>query len=167
MPYCQGRKTPRMVNAKRKTPTIADHQTRALLAAPDATALRGKRNRAITLLDHGLRRTELCALSVDDVHSRRGVMHLRIYGKVSKLRDFLLHPSMAQVINDYLQATDHVQSTPKGCCIVLYIFGPSLAPKISASSAPVWTRCSNEATACSTSCSAPSMAIQFGSLRNG
>jgi site-specific recombinase XerD len=79
----KGVKRPKMESQEGKTPAIGDHQARALLDAPDADTLQGKRDRAIvsTLLYHGLRRAELCALTVGDVQHRRGVAHLRIHGK--------------------------------------------------------------------------------------
>jgi integrase/recombinase XerD len=51
-------------SAEGKTPAMARYQARALLAAPDASTLGGMRDRAVlaTLLYHGLRRDELCAL---------------------------------------------------------------------------------------------------------
>lgn len=63
-----------------KTPAIGDAQARALLEAPPADTLKGKRDRAIlaTFLYHGLRREELCGLRVKDIQERRGVPHLRI-----------------------------------------------------------------------------------------
>jgi site-specific recombinase XerD len=77
------------------TPAIGDHQARALLAAPDASTLQGLRDRAIlaTLLYHGLRRAELCALRLVDLQARRGVRHL--HGKGSKIRHVPLHPAAA------------------------------------------------------------------------
>jgi integrase len=73
---------------------------RALLNAPDPATLRGLRDRAIlsTLLYHGLRRAELCALTVGDLQPRRGVMHLRVHGKGDKLRFVPLHPGTAELI---------------------------------------------------------------------
>ena len=59
---------------------------RALLNVPDASTLRGQHDRAIlaTLLYHGLRRAELCALRVADIQERRGVEHLQVRGKTAK-----------------------------------------------------------------------------------
>ena len=78
-----GVKRPRSETAEGKTPAIGDGQARALLAAPPADTLKGKRDRAIlaTFLFHGLRRDELCQLKVRDLHLRRGVLHLRVHGK--------------------------------------------------------------------------------------
>ncbi|MEB0014571.1 tyrosine-type recombinase/integrase, partial [Glaciimonas sp. Cout2] len=105
----KGVKRPTMASAEGKTPAIGDHQARALLNAPDATTLRGQRDRAIlsTLLYHGLRRAELCALTVGDMQQRRGVAHLRIHGKGGKLRYVPLHPGTAEGIDVYLQAAGH------------------------------------------------------------
>lgn len=70
-----------------KTPALGDHQARKLLDAPDGASLKGKRDRAIlaTLLYHALRRDELCRLTVKDYkHERRGVPHLKVFGKAAR-----------------------------------------------------------------------------------
>jgi site-specific recombinase XerD len=105
----QGVKRPRVDSQEGKTPAIGDHQARSLLDAPDPTTVQGRRDRAIlaTLLYHGLRRAELCALTVGDLQSRRGVMHLRVHGKGSKVRYLPLHPGTAERIDAYLQAAGH------------------------------------------------------------
>ncbi len=105
----RGTKRPKVESQEGKTPALGDHQARALLLAPDPATLKGKRDRALlsTLLFHGLRREELCLLKVEDVHSRRGVQHLRIHGKGSKLRYVPLHPSTAELLEDYLEAAGH------------------------------------------------------------
>lgn len=104
-----GVKRPKMDSQEGKTPAIGDHQARSLLATPDANTLRGLRDRAFlsTLLYHGLRRAELCALTVGDVHQRRSVMHLRIHGKGRKLRHVPLHPGTAEAIDAYLALAGH------------------------------------------------------------
>lgn len=104
-----GVKRPKMASQEGKTPAIGDHQARSLLNAPDVTTLKGRRDRAILsiLLYHGLRRAELCALVVGDVHPRRGVTHLRIHGKGGKLRYLPLHPATAEAINVYLELAGH------------------------------------------------------------
>ena len=80
--------------AEGKTPAIGDGQAWALLAAPPADTLKGKRDRVIlaTFLFHGLRCIELCQLKVRDLHLRRGVLHLRVYGKGCKTRYIPAHP---------------------------------------------------------------------------
>lgn len=100
----KGVKRPKMGSAEGKTPAIGDHQARALFKASDAGTLRGQRDRAIlsTLLYHGLRRAELCALTVGCVQQRRGVAHLRVHGKGGKIRYVPLHPGTAELIDAYL-----------------------------------------------------------------
>lgn len=44
---------------------------------------------------HGLRRDELCKLTVGDIVQRRGVNHLKVHGKGGKLRYVPLHPQTA------------------------------------------------------------------------
>lgn len=105
----EGVKRPKMESTEGKTPAIGDHQARALLNLADDSTLYGKRDRAIlsTLLYHGLRRAELCALCVGDIQERRGVKHLRVFGKGSKIRYVPLHPSAAGAITAYLEAAGH------------------------------------------------------------
>ncbi len=105
-----GVKRPTMETAEGRTPAIGDHQARALLNAPDARTLQGKRDRAIlsTLLYHGLRRAELCALSVGDMQQRQGVVHFQVHGKGGKIRYMPIHPGTASAIDAYLMAAGHV-----------------------------------------------------------
>ena len=102
----KGVKRPPVESYEGKTPALGDHQARALLEAPDAVSLKGKRDRAIlaTLLYHALRREELCKLSVKDLQERRGVVHLKVSGKGSKTRYVPLHPAASGLIVDYLEA---------------------------------------------------------------
>lgn len=104
-----GVKRPKLTSAEGKTPAIGDHQARALLRVADPMTLRGLRDRAIlwTLLYHGLRRAELCSLYVGDVQECRGVRHLQVHGKESKIRYVPLHPSAAGAIAAYLEVAGH------------------------------------------------------------
>lgn len=104
-----GVKRPKSASTEGKTPAIGDHQARALLQVADPATLRGLRDRAIlsTLLYHGLRRAELCSLHVGDVQERRGVRHLQVHGKGSKIRYVPLHPSAAGAIAAYLEVAGH------------------------------------------------------------
>ena len=105
----KGVKRPRMTSSEGKTPAIDDHQARSLLAAPDTTTVQGLRDQAVlsTLLYHGLRRAELCALKVGDVQQRRGVANLHVHGKGYKIRYVPLHPVTTEHIDTYLQAVGH------------------------------------------------------------
>ena len=105
----RGVKRPASDTNEGKTPAIGDGQARALLNAPAADTLKGKRDRAIlaVLLYHGLRRAELCALRVGDLEDRRGIKHLRVHGKGSKIRFVPAHPAALARIEEYLDAAGH------------------------------------------------------------
>jgi site-specific recombinase XerD len=105
----KGVKRPKVDSYEGKTPALGDHQARALLMAPDAETVKGKRDRALlsTLLYHGLRREELCTLKIRDITQRHGVPHLRVHGKGGKTRYLPLHPGTAEVITDYVEAVGH------------------------------------------------------------
>jgi site-specific recombinase XerD len=104
-----GVERPRADASEGKTPALGDAQVRALLNAPAADSIKGKRDRAIlaTLLYHAVRADELVGLRVKDIHDRRGVKHLRIHGKGSKIRFVPLHPAASERINEYLEAAGH------------------------------------------------------------
>jgi integrase/recombinase XerD len=91
------------------TPALGDHQARRLLEAPPADTLKGVRDRAMlaTLLYHGLRRGELCALLVGDMHSREGVVHFRVHGKGEKIRYIPVNPAAQRMIEEYLKRSRH------------------------------------------------------------
>ncbi|MEZ5935897.1 MAG: tyrosine-type recombinase/integrase [Alphaproteobacteria bacterium] len=91
------------------SPALSAEQARRLLDAPDPATLIGRRDRAIlaTLLFHGLRRAELCALEVGDRQQRRGTAHLRIHGKGGKIRYLPARPEASERIEDYLRAAGH------------------------------------------------------------
>jgi integrase/recombinase XerD len=102
-------KRPKIESYEGKTPALGDGQARALLDAPGSETEKGKRDRAIlsVLLYHGLRREELCALRIKDIHARRGVPHLRVRGKGGKTRYIPLHPGTQGLVTDYLEASGH------------------------------------------------------------
>lgn len=104
-----GVKRPKVASQEGSTPAIGDHQARMLLAAPDSSTLKGMRDRAMlaTLLYHGLRRAELCGLRLGDIQERRGVRHLRVLGKGSKIRYVPLHPAAAGAVAIYLDTAGH------------------------------------------------------------
>jgi len=109
----KGVKRPKVDSYEGKTPAIADKEARQLMAVPNEKSLKGLRDRALlaTLLYHGLRREELCKLKVKDIHSRRGVPHLRVRGKGSKTRYIPLHPGAHALLNDYLDEARHAADT--------------------------------------------------------
>src|SRR5271169_6712359 len=104
-----GVKRPMANGNEGSTPALGDRQARKLLEAPPTDTLKGVRDRAIltTLLYHGIRREELCGLRVKDLHSRQGVMHLRIKGKRAKIRFVPVNAAAQRMIEDYLALTGH------------------------------------------------------------
>ena len=57
---------------------------------------------------HALRREELFRLKVKDFkHERRGVPHLKVFGKGGKIRYIPLHPAASGLIGDYLEVAGH------------------------------------------------------------
>jgi integrase/recombinase XerD len=105
----KGVSRPKVDSYEGKTPAVSDAQVRRLLTAPEGPSLKSVRDRAILsiLFYHALRREELCRLRIKDIHERRGVKHLRIYGKGEKLRYVPLHPGSLDRINEYLEAAGH------------------------------------------------------------
>jgi integrase len=61
------------------------------------------------LLYHALRRAELCQLRVKDYAERRGIKHLRVHGKGSKIRYVPVHPRAIRSLEEYLDAAGHRQ----------------------------------------------------------
>ncbi|WP_147474626.1 tyrosine-type recombinase/integrase, partial [Pseudomonas savastanoi] len=93
---------------------LGDHQAKQLLEAPDTETLKGLRDRAIlaVLLYHGLRREEAAQLHTQDLQERRGIKHLRVHGKGSKIRFLPLHPVAAERIHAYLEQDNERAANP-------------------------------------------------------
>jgi integrase/recombinase XerD len=79
------------------------------LHAPPENGLKGIRDRAIlsVLLFHGIRRAELCTLTVRDYERREGVMHFRIEGKGEKVRYVPVATNTQRLIQRYLDVAQH------------------------------------------------------------
>lgn len=105
----KGVRRPKVESYEGKTPALGDSQARNLLGLPVGDSLKARRDRALLslLLYHGLRREEVSQLAVHDVHLRRGVPHLRVHGKGSKVRNIPLHPGTQELLTDYLEASGH------------------------------------------------------------
>lgn len=81
-------------------------QARKILDAPPADTIEGLRDRAILSigLQVGLRRAEIAALTVGDLHQNRGYDALHIVRKGNRKDGLAIHPLAAQRIRDYLSA---------------------------------------------------------------
>jgi len=100
---------PKIEGYQGKTPALADAQVRQLLVAPAGDGLKARRDRAIlaVLFFHALRRAELCAIRVKDIHDRCGVRHFKIHGRGDRLRYVPVHPAAADAIAAYLESAGH------------------------------------------------------------
>ena len=106
-----GVKRPKVESFERQTRALGDVQTRQILKMPYGERLQKIRDRALlsVLFQHGLRRAEVCSLTVSSIHQRRGVPHLRVLGKGGKIRNIPLHPSTNELLLSYLGASGHAQ----------------------------------------------------------
>lgn len=104
-----GVKRPNIGANEGKSPALGDDQAKAILEAPARDTIKGVRDRAIlsALLFHGLRRAEVCALSVGDLQLRRGVTHFCVSGKGGKRRYVPVHPQTLERIDEYLGVLGH------------------------------------------------------------
>ena len=84
-------------------------QARKLLDAPDEDTLAGLRDRAILSigLQVGLRRAEIAALTVGDLHQNRGFDALRLTRKGGRRDALAIHPQAVQRIRAYLDRAGH------------------------------------------------------------
>jgi site-specific recombinase XerD len=84
-------------------------QARKLLDAPSPDTLAGLRDRAILSvgLQVGLRRAEIAALTVGDLHQNRGFDALRLTRKGGRRDALAIHPQSAQRIRAYLNRAGH------------------------------------------------------------
>lgn len=84
-------------------------QARKMLDAPDENTLAGLRDRAILSigLQAGLRRAEIAALKVSDVHQNRGFDALRVVRKGGRKEALAINPQTAQRIKAYLECSNH------------------------------------------------------------
>lgn len=89
---------------ERSLDLISAAELARLMAAPKADTLEGKRDRAILelLFSTGLRISELCALSIDDVDLSRDEFSVR--GKGDKVRVVFLSDEAKAMVRDYLAA---------------------------------------------------------------
>jgi site-specific recombinase XerD len=84
-------------------------QARKLLDAPPADTVAGLRDRAILAvgLQAGLRRAEITALDVGDLHENRGFDALRVVRKGGRRDSMAINPQATQRIKAYLDAAGH------------------------------------------------------------
>jgi site-specific recombinase XerD len=89
---------------ERSLDLISSAELARLRAAPDTKTIEGKRDKAILelLFSTGLRISELCALSINDVDLTRDEFSVR--GKGNKIRVVFLSDAARDAISDYIHA---------------------------------------------------------------
>ncbi len=89
---------------ERSIDLISSAELGRLIEAPDVSTLQGKRDRAILelLFSTGLRISELCGLSIDDVDLSRDEFSVR--GKGDKVRVVFLSDEAKRSLSEYLKA---------------------------------------------------------------
>ena len=92
------------------TAAFSKVQARRLLDAPSADTVAGLRDRAILSvgLQVGLRRAEIAALNVGDLHQDRGFDALRVIRKGGRRDALAINPQAAQRIRAYLAHAGHL-----------------------------------------------------------
>jgi len=91
------------------TAAFSKAQARRLLDAPPAGTVAGLRDRAILSvgLQVGLRRAEIAALTVGDLHQNRGLDALRLTRKGGRRDSLAINPQTAARIRAYLEVAGH------------------------------------------------------------
>lgn len=91
------------------TLAFSKSQARKMLDAPAADTIEGLRDRALLSvgLQVGLRRAEIAALKVSDLHQNRGFDSLRVIRKGGRKEALAINPQAAQRIRAYLDLAGH------------------------------------------------------------
>jgi site-specific recombinase XerD len=104
-----GVQRPSMNREEGSTAAFSKAQARRLLDAPPAGTVAGLRDRAILSvgLQVGLRRAEIAALTVGDLHQNRGLDALRLTRKGGRRDSLAINPQTAARIRAYLDQAGH------------------------------------------------------------
>ena len=104
---------------------LSREEMSALLASPTLTKPAGRRDACMfeLLYAAGLRVSELCSLTLEDLDLQRGILH--IVGKGSKTRFVPIHSLAQQKLLSYLEETRPLFH-PKVNCVFLNRFGQAL-----------------------------------------
>ena len=102
-------KRPRVNRRQGTTKAFSPKEARRILDAPDASTIRGLRDRAILSVGFqaGPRRSEIASLLVKDFHTNAGFKSLHFVRKGGEDLSLALNPQTTQRIADYLSAAGH------------------------------------------------------------
>jgi site-specific recombinase XerD len=92
---------------KKETEFLTEEEAQAMLRVPDRRTHQGKRDYAIllTLLTTGLRKAEICSLTIDDLKTYRNQAVIDVIGKGKRFRRIPIKSETLLAIKDYLKAT--------------------------------------------------------------
>jgi site-specific recombinase XerD len=91
---------------KRPSEFLTEEEVRALLRVPDRRTLKGKRDYALLLLmlSSGLRKAEVCSLSVENFTTYRNQPVIDVIGKGGKQRRVALTNDVVEAVVEYQRA---------------------------------------------------------------
>ena len=91
---------------KRETEFLTDDEVAAILRVPDRRTIQGKRDFAIllTLLSSGLRKAEICSLTLGNLKTYRNQAVIDVLGKGNRFRRLPLKGETLLAIQDYMRA---------------------------------------------------------------
>jgi site-specific recombinase XerD len=97
----------RLTVKKRETEFLTEEEAAAILRIPDRRTLQGKRDYAIllTLLTTGLRKAEICKLTIGDLKTYRNQAVIDAVGKGNRFRRLPLKGETLLSIEEYLKAS--------------------------------------------------------------
>jgi site-specific recombinase XerD len=95
-----------MATIKRPSEFLTADEVKALLRVPDRRTLQGKRDYALLLLmlSSGLRKAEVCSLSVENLSTYRNQAVIDVIGKGQKQRRVALTGDVMEAVLDYQKA---------------------------------------------------------------
>jgi len=92
-----------MATIKRPSEFLTGDEVKALLRVPDRRTLKGKRDYALLLLmlSSGLRKAEVCSLSIENLSTYRNQAVVDVIGKGQKQRRVALTSEVMEAVIDY------------------------------------------------------------------
>jgi len=109
------------MKTKRVSEFLTESEVKAILRVPDRRTLKGKRDYALLLLmlSSGLRKAEVCSLSIENLTTYRNQVVIDVIGKGKRHRRVALNSEVVEVILDYQKSlkkevtdTDTVEARP-------------------------------------------------------
>ncbi len=102
------------MRTKRPSEFLTEDEVKALLRVPDRRTLKGKRDYALLLLmlSSGLRKAEVCSLSIENLTTYRNQAVIDIIGKGQKHRRVALTSDVMEAVLEYQKALKNALPCP-------------------------------------------------------